>query len=93
MPDDRYYSSPTQIAWACEALLSGRTISHKTEIREVRGWRLGAIVHTLRSRYGWPIVAEYRGRENVAHYSLAPGIDPAALRFPRSATMLAGASA
>ncbi|WP_240482127.1 hypothetical protein [Ruegeria marisrubri] len=68
--------------------MDGRTISHKTEIREVRGWRLGAIVHRLKSEYGWPILTEYRGPENVAYYSMKPGFDRAALRFPRSARSL-----
>ena len=84
----RFYSSPTQVYWTCKALLDGRTISTKTEIREVKGWRLGAIVHALRKTYGWPILAEYRGPENVAHYRLAPGTDRSRLRFPDSATAL-----
>lgn len=89
MKSDRWYSNPTQVYWTCKALLDGRTISTRTEIREVRGWRLGAIVHTLKSRYKWPILAEYRGPENVAHYRLAPGTDAASLRFPPSARRLA----
>ena len=84
-----WYSSGTQVYWTCHALLNGRSISHKTEIREVKGWRLGAIVHKLKSRYGWPIETEYRGRENVAYYRLRPGFDRAALRFPPSASSLA----
>lgn len=86
---DRFYSSSSQVYWCCKALLDGRTISHKTEIREVKGWRLGAIVHRLKSRYDWPILAEYRGPENIAHYRLAPGFDRARLKFPRSAKALA----
>jgi hypothetical protein len=89
MKTDRWYSSPTQVYWTCKALIDGRTISTRTEIREVRGWRLGAIVHTLRDRYGWPILADYRGPENVAYYRLAPGTDPASLRYPPSARRLA----
>jgi hypothetical protein len=88
MNSDKWYSGVTQVAWTCRALLDGRTISHKTEIREVRGWRLGAIVHRLRREYGWPIEVEYRGPDNVAHYFLKPGTDPASLRFPRSASAL-----
>lgn len=88
MPD-RFYSSPTQVFWTCNALLEGRTISHKTEIREIKGWRLGAIIHTLRKKYGWPILADYRGPENVAHYRLAPGTDRTRLNFPHSARALA----
>ena len=86
---EHWYSNPTQVAWTCDALTRGRTISHKTEIREVNGWRLGAIIHRLRTAYGWPILSERHGPENVAHYRLAPGTDPARLRFPPSAQALA----
>ena len=87
---DRWFSGETQVYWACKALVDGRTISHKTEIREVKGWRLGAIIHVLKSKYKWPILAEYRGSENVAHYRLAPGTDVARLSYPPSAIGLAG---
>lgn len=86
---DRWYSGETQVFWACKALIDGRVISHKTEIREVKGWRLGAIIHVLRHKYRWPIDAEYRGAENVAHYRLKPGTDISRLRFPPSAARLA----
>ena len=86
---DKWYSTPTQVFWCCKALIEGRTISHKTEIREVRGWRLAAICERLRKQYGWPIVAEYRGRESVAFYRLKPGTDTAILDFPPSARTLA----
>jgi hypothetical protein len=86
---DRWFSGETQVYWACKALLDGRTISHKTEIREVNGWRLGAIIHVLKSKYKWPIMAEYRGSENIAHYRLQPGTDIARLSFPPSAKGLA----
>ena len=89
MKDDRFYFNTTQVFWCCKALLDGRTISHKTEIREVKGWRLGAIIHTLRKKYDWPITAEYRGPENIAFYRLPPATDRATLRFPPSARMLA----
>lgn len=85
----RWYSSPTQVYWTCKALLDGRTISHKTEIREIKGWRLGAIIHRLKNKYGWPVLVEYRGPENVAHYRLEPGTDISRLRFPPSAGPLA----
>ena len=85
---EKFYSSPTQVFWCCKALLEGRTISHKTEIREVRGWRLGAIVHRLKSSYGWPVLTEYRGPESVAYYRLSPGCDLSKLRFPPSARAL-----
>ena len=88
MPHDQTYSSDSQVFWTCKALLDGRTINHRTEIREVRGWRLGAIIHRLRHHYGWPIHAEYVGPQNVAHYSLKAGIDRTKLRFPRSARAL-----
>ncbi|MGR3804910.1 MAG: hypothetical protein ACU0AY_15660 [Marinibacterium profundimaris] len=86
---DRWYSSPTQIFWTCKALLDGRTLTHKTEIREVKGWRLAAITEKLRKKYGWPILTEYRGPECIAHYRLAPGTDISRLRFPPSAKSLA----
>lgn len=89
MKPDRFYSNPTQVFWCCKALLGGRVISHKTEIREVKGWRLGAIIHTLRKKYDWPIIAEYRGPENIAFYRLPPATDRTTLRFPPSAKMLA----
>ena len=89
MKTDRWYSRPTQVFWTCQALVHGRTISTRTEIREVRGWRLGAIVHTLRDRYGWPIVTDLRGPDNVAHYSLPSDVDRKSLRFPPSARALA----
>lgn len=85
---ERWYSSPTQVYWTCEALMNGRVITHKSEIREVKGWRLGAIIHRLKSDYGWPIVTELRGVENIAHYSLARGTDVFRLRFPPSAQSL-----
>lgn len=93
MTHENFYSSDSQVFWTCKALLEGRTISHKTEIREVRGWRLGAIIHRLRHHYNWPIHAEYRGPQNVAHYSLKAGIDRGKLRFPRSAKALGNAGA
>ena len=86
---DRWFSSPTQVYWACKALIEGRIISHKTEIREVRGWRLGAIIHLLRSKYCWPIDVEYKGAECIAHYRLRPGTDISTLNFPPSAASLA----
>ncbi|WP_254444547.1 MULTISPECIES: hypothetical protein [unclassified Ruegeria] len=52
MSSDQWYSNRSQVFWTCKALLDGRTISHMTETREVRGWRLGAIVHRLKSEYG-----------------------------------------
>lgn len=85
---EKFYSNPTQVFWCCKALIEGRTISHKTEIREVRGWRLGAIVHRLKSSYGWPILTEYRGPENVAYYRLSADCDRSKLRFPPSARAL-----
>ncbi|MEI4471501.1 hypothetical protein [Frigidibacter sp. MR17.24] len=88
MAHDLTFSSPTQIAWACRALLTGRTIGHNDEIAEVDGHRLAAIVHRLKSKYGWPIDTTYTGRENAAQYKLRPGCDRAALRFPPSAKHL-----
>ena len=87
---DRWFSNPTQVHWTCAALIAGRVISHKCEIREVRGWRLGAIIHLLKSKYHWPIDVEYKGPECVAHYRLRPGTDITRLKYPPSAASLAG---
>lgn len=83
-----FYSSATQVEWTCRALLSGRTIGHRTEIAEAQGWRLSAIVWRLKNEYGWPIWTEYTGPENHAEYKLAVGCDRASLRFPPSARHL-----
>jgi hypothetical protein len=88
MTDNQFYSGETQVFWTCKALLDGRTISHVTEIREVRGWRLGAIIHRLKADYAWPIQTSYRSPDNVAFYSLKPDADRAALRLPPSAKAL-----
>lgn len=88
MSSNQWYSGNTQVFWTCKALLDGRTISHKTEIREVRGWRLGAIIHRLKTQFCWPILVEYRGPENIAHYWLSKDTDKTALRLPRSAKAL-----
>jgi hypothetical protein len=85
---DRWFSGQTRVFWTCKALMDGRTISHKTEIREVRGWRLGAIIHRLKHEYNWPIQAEYRGPQNIAHYWMCQSANRAALRFPPSAKAL-----
>jgi len=88
MTQETFYSKPTQVFWTCQALLNGRTISHVTEIREVRGWRLGAIIHRLKSEYGWPIQTDYRHPDNVAFYSLSKDADRSKMRFPPSAKSL-----
>ena len=91
---DRWYSSPTQVFWAAKALIDGREISHKTEIREIRGWRLAAICERLRREFGWPIDTVYRGPDAIAYYRLRPGTDPQKLRYPPSARhLLDGGSA
>jgi hypothetical protein len=89
MKHELTYSSPTQVYWACKALIDGDTIGHEAEILAVKGWRLAAIIHTLRKRYEWPILVEYRGTENIAFYWLAPGTDRTSLKFPVSAKALA----
>lgn len=93
MTEHGFYSSDTQVSWACAALLSGRTIGHDDEITEAKGWRLAAIVWRLKHRYGWPIWTEYVGPENRASYKLQPGIDRAALKLPPSARALMKAGA
>ncbi|WP_424940424.1 hypothetical protein [Aliiroseovarius sp. S253] len=82
---EHWYSNRTQIYWTCKALVQGRIINHMDEIGEVRGWRLGAIIHTLRSQYSWPIETDYRGPERIAHYRLPGRCDWQALEFPKSA--------
>jgi len=84
------HSGETQIFLCCKALLDGRTISHKTEIREVNGWRLGAIIHELKKTYNWPIEVRYQPPENVAYYKLGGIAEPANLRLPPSAKSLRG---
>lgn len=83
-----WHSNRSQIYWTCKALVEGRTITHWDEIGEVRGWRLGAIIHNLRQKYGWPIEADYRGSENIAHYRLVGRVDWRTLNFPLSAIPL-----
>jgi hypothetical protein len=68
--------------------LDGRTISHRSEIREMHGWRLGAIIHRLKADYAWPIHTTYSTPDNVAFYSLMEGTDRTTLRFPPSASAL-----
>jgi len=91
MTEQGFYSSDSQIRWACAGFLSGRTLGHHDEIAEVQGWRLAAIVWRLKRKYGWPITTEYVGPENRACYKLAPGTDRAKLNFPPSARDLAKA--
>ena len=86
--NDHWFSKPTQIAWACREFALGRTLTHRDEIEERYAWRLGAIVHTLKSRYRWPIVAEYRGEVRIAHYRLADPCDVLALEYPPSAKVV-----
>jgi len=88
MTTDKFFSKPTQVFWTCKALLDGREISHRTEIREVRGWRLGAIIHRLKTEYAWPIQTTYSTPDNVAFYSLKADVDHTTLRFPPSASAL-----
>jgi len=85
---DSFNSKETSVYWACKALLSGRTITHQDEMREIGAWRLGAIIYRLKREFKWPINVEYRGPEKVAHYSLERDADKNALRFPRSARAL-----
>jgi hypothetical protein len=75
MIDDQFYSGKTQVFWVCNVLLQKRTITHQTEIQEVYGWRLGAIIHRLIHDYDWPIQADYRGSRNDAHNLMKAGTD------------------
>ena len=80
-----WHSNHSQVYWTCMALGQGRTINHMDEIGEVKGWRLGAIIHNLRHKYHWPILTDYKGPERIAHYSLSKDTEWRALEFPRSA--------
>ena len=82
---NRWHSNRTQVYWTCDVLTKGRTITHMDEIGEVHGWRLGAIIHTLRRKYHRPIETEYKGPERIAHYRLSKRADWRGLAFPRSA--------
>ncbi|APX89270.1 hypothetical protein BV394_05680 [Brevirhabdus pacifica] len=84
--NDHWFSKPTQIAWTCRALAMGRTLTHMDEIAERRGWRLGAIIHTLRVRYGWPIEDQRPDKSGVAFYRLVDGCNVMALDYPPSAS-------
>lgn len=86
---DHWFSNPTQIYFACRALALGQTLNHMDVIKGVRGWRLSAIVETLRNRYAWPIVTEYRGPERIGHYHLSKTCDVTKLDYPPSARRLA----
>jgi hypothetical protein len=68
---NHWHSNRTQVHWTCLALGQGRIINHMNEIGEVKGWRLGAIIHNLRRNYHWPIGTEYKVPERIAHYRLA----------------------
>lgn len=83
-----WHSSETQIYWTCEALIERRFMSYKIEIREVRCWRLAAIVHCLKDEFGWPITTQYRCPENVGHYMLRDVANVSKLRFSTSAQAL-----
>lgn len=88
MTDPDFYSKPTSVYWVCNALLSGDTISQLTQIRHVRGWRLPAVTHRLKTEFNWPICTAYRKSDGVAFYSLPPDVDRTKLRFPKSAEAL-----
>ena len=88
MTQAHFYAKPTSVYWTCKALTEGRTISQLTQIQNVKGWRLGAIIHRLRWEYGWPIKTEYSSPGQISLYSLAPDTDRSKLRFPKSAEAL-----
>jgi|GEM_PF-1927976 hypothetical protein len=78
-----WFSGDTAVSWTCRELIKGRAISHADEIAEVGAWRLGAIIHVLRTRYRWPITTERRGAERIAYYRLGHATEP--LELPKSA--------
>jgi hypothetical protein len=77
-----WFSNKPQIKWTCEQLLLGREISQIDELVETRGWRLSAIIHTLRHQYYWPIVTKKKNK--VAYYSLEENTDLEKLKKPPS---------
>ena len=79
----KWYSSETQVRWACLELLRGREISHADEIAEARGWRLSGIIYNLRHKYKWPIDTRYDDNR-IAHYRLAKIDNADELKKPRS---------
>ena len=81
-----WFSSDSSIKWACRELLAGRAISHPDGIAEAGGWRLSAIVHVLRHRYGWDILTVRKGTRRVAFYHLRR--HPGTLTLPPSAAQL-----
>ncbi len=88
MNTDKFYSKHTSVHMACKLLLDGQTISQITLMRSGHGWRLGAIIHRLKTEYGWPIHTIYSTPDNVAFYSIKADIDRTALRLPPSASAL-----
>ena len=81
-----WFSSESNIKWACRELLAGRAISHPDGIAEAGGWRLSAIVFVLRHRYGWDILTVRKGTRRVAFYHLRR--HPGTLTLPPSAAQL-----
>lgn len=88
--NDLSFSGHTQRYWTCKALVEGRVINTQDEIGEVKGWRLCAITHVLRTEYAWPIQKEERGPRRVAYFWLPEGCDWRRLRFPLSAEKIKG---
>ena len=88
MPQAHNYSNPTSVYWTCKALLDGRTISQLTQIQNVKGWRLPAVIHRLKTEYDWPICTEYTSPGHIALYRLSLDADLTELNFPKSAKAL-----
>lgn len=88
MPQAHFYSKPTSVYMACKLLLEGQAISQITLMRSGHGWRLGAIIHRLKTEYAWPIHTTYSSPDHVAFYSLKADVDLTALCFPPSAKAL-----
>jgi len=78
----KWYSNDSQIAWVCNALIEGKSISHADEFHAVNGWRLASIIHNLKKRYKWPIFTSY-GESRIAYYRLGI-VEPDKLEKPRS---------
>lgn len=82
MTDENWYSTDTQVRWACLQLIKGREISQKLQIAESGGTRLSAIIYNLIDM-DWPILKRY-GAVGEAYYRLPEEVDADSLKKPRS---------
>ncbi|HDY96308.1 hypothetical protein LCGC14_0153770 [marine sediment metagenome] len=84
MKSYKLYSHDKQVHWSCKTLVDQCETSHSPEIKEVSGWRLGAIIQRLKPDYGWPIKTRYHSSWNVAIASPPVETDRTDQCFPPS---------